>query len=416
MRGQTRFAVQHTTRDTTDHERRTDEALAQTIEQIRTAWSGGGSERSEPRLDRTSNKARTRSQTAATDKARKDIYGTPGGWVATFYPNAGEAVVYYQRPSHPEPMLPPSPGELPGLPPRLDASAQLVRSLTGAGLTPAVAAADGLRVRREWEARHRRTQAVRKAQDHKRNAARAAKGVRIYCKEHKIGHMWTNTCRPSQRTRSITRANQMMKNFIDRLKDAQNAGEIPKFPFILVMERHKSGFFHFHMGVPRFVKYQAMNPIWGHGSTQSPRLATRGGGRPTIADLAGYLAKYVSKTFAPGAGVTPKGMHRYHCARGFRAGARGPFVVSYSPEKWQHACSNKAMALEMVLAEGLKRGWLPPTFWYSDEDEEWRGPPCVVLNFTPGRMVFNQDRQPLIRLKGRESFSGANRRGAGVPA
>lgn len=77
---------------------------------------------------------------------------------------------------------------------------------------------------------------------------------------------------------------------------------------------------------------------------------------------AGYLSKYVTKSFADDELSRAKRLHRYEVAQGFQ-----PPSVRLSGRSPGELLS---LAVEQM-------GRAPATSWSSDESAEWQGPPAV---------------------------------------
>lgn len=132
------------------------------------------------------------------------------------------------------------------------------------------------------------------------------------------------------------------------------------FPYIWVPEWHKSHGLHLHFALGRYVRHSVIDGAWGHGFIKIKRITGQRLGatqRDSARIAAGYLAKYVSKTFdSPGL----IGRHRYDVAQGFQ-----PEVKRVEARTADQALS---AACEVM-------GSRPAKSWSSDEDSSWDGPP-----------------------------------------
>ncbi|HEY3833883.1 MAG TPA: hypothetical protein VGO03_16420 [Acidimicrobiia bacterium] len=136
------------------------------------------------------------------------------------------------------------------------------------------------------------------------------------------------------------------------------------FPYAWVPEWHKTDHgLHVHFGVDRFIDQQALEAVWGRGFVDIRRIR-RGGrdGGPLTASrrTAGYLAKYVTKSFeehrrAPG-------LHRYEVAQGFAPKVER-IVAASENELWAKAID--------------RMGDVPARTWHSRDSEGWTGPPAM---------------------------------------
>ena len=91
------------------------------------------------------------------------------------------------------------------------------------------------------------------------------------------------------------------------------------FAYVLVPELHKDGHVHLHLALDRFVGKSHLSDVWGHGFIDVRKISSGDGGRASARDAAGYLTKYLSKTFEEDeTGETMAGRHRYEVAEGFQ--------------------------------------------------------------------------------------------------
>lgn len=136
-------------------------------------------------------------------------------------------------------------------------------------------------------------------------------------------------------------------------------------PYVWVPEWHKSGHgLHAHFAVGRYVKRSLIEQAWGRGFVHIKLLGGLPVGSGTLAEsriAAGYLAKYVAKTFTdPTASVL--GLHRYDVAQGFQ-----PLSVPLA-----------GTSVEDVLGQASQLlGASPEVEWLSSTVEDWQGPPAV---------------------------------------
>jgi hypothetical protein len=133
-------------------------------------------------------------------------------------------------------------------------------------------------------------------------------------------------------------------------------------PYVWVPEWHKTGHgLHAHFVVGRFVPRRLIEQAWGRGFVHIKQInglpvgSTR---RDEARAAAGYLAKYVTKTFHDSAG----GLHRYEVAQGYQ-----PRAVRFTG-----TCS--AELLDQACAVMDAR---PARSWSSRDTPGWEGPPAV---------------------------------------
>jgi hypothetical protein len=145
------------------------------------------------------------------------------------------------------------------------------------------------------------------------------------------------------------------------------------FPYVWVPEWHKSGHgLHLHFAVGTFIPRRQIEAAWGRGFVHIKLLGDLPVGSGPLAEArraAGYLAKYVSKTFADEqeSGQTrPRGLHRFDVAQGFKPAAM----------RLQGATADAVIA----EASDLMGGW-PSLLWSSDQVVDWQGPPAVWVQW-----------------------------------
>ena len=139
------------------------------------------------------------------------------------------------------------------------------------------------------------------------------------------------------------------------------------FPYVWVPEWHKSGHgLHLHFAVGRFIARHKIVSAWGQGFVHLKLLGDLPVGSGTVAEArraAGYLSKYVSKTFTDdGDHGRPRGLHRFDVAQG------------YVPQRVRLTGRTADQVLD--LASDVMGG-VPAIRWSSAEVEDWQGPPAI---------------------------------------
>lgn len=136
-------------------------------------------------------------------------------------------------------------------------------------------------------------------------------------------------------------------------------------PYVWVPEWHKTGHgLHAHFAVNRFIKRSVIEDAWGRGFVHIKMLGDLKVGSGPLAEArsaAGYLSKYVSKTFDEPE-FHSLGLHRYDVAQGFQP----------VPLHLDGASS------EDVLAQASDYlGSLPARSWSSARAQNWDGAPAI---------------------------------------
>lgn len=190
---------------------------------------------------------------------------------------------------------------------------------------------------------------------------RARSTLRRYCAANKLNRLGTLTyraegCHDPQQVRSD------LGEFFRELR-ASIGGEA--FPYVWVPEWHKSGHgLHAHFAVGKYIRRSAIERAWGRGFVHIKLLGDLPVGSGSLSEArraAGYLSKYVTKTFTdPDARVL--GLHRYDVAQGFQ------------PESIALTGSSTAEVLEQASAVC---GGSPTARWSSSDVEGWEGPPAI---------------------------------------
>ncbi|MEX0826235.1 MAG: hypothetical protein WD184_05740 [Acidimicrobiia bacterium] len=137
------------------------------------------------------------------------------------------------------------------------------------------------------------------------------------------------------------------------------------FPYLWVPELHKSGHgFHLHFAVGRYVPRGLIERAWGRGFVFIKLIQgtpSGAGVREEARVAARYLSKYLGKEMA-GAG----GLNRYDGAQGFQPKAE---PITGRTES------------VVVEAASERMGSQPAYVWRSVNQEGWKGPPAVWLQW-----------------------------------
>lgn len=144
-------------------------------------------------------------------------------------------------------------------------------------------------------------------------------------------------------------------------------------PYLWVPEWHPGGHgLHAHFVVGKFVPYRLIKATWGRGIVNIKLIGHLGVGSGVLEEArkaAGYLSKYVAKTFDDSE-TRVLGLHRYEIAQGFKPAK----VRIYGT----HPGSVIDQASEMLEAQ-------PSRVWSSDDEETWHGPPAIWAQWAGAR-------------------------------
>ena len=203
------------------------------------------------------------------------------------------------------------------------------------------------------------------ASDPERSAAEAGRRARAklrrYCAANGLNRLGTLTfagagCHDPAQLRDY------LGDFFRALRASQGGMTLP---YVWVPEWHKSGHgLHAHFAVGRYIKRSVIDEAWGHGFIHIKLLGGLPVGSGTVSEArvaAGYLSKYVAKTFTdPDARVL--GLHRYDVAQGFQ-----PQPVALSGRS----------AADVLAQASARLGSVPTSEWASSTVEDWQGPPAI---------------------------------------
>lgn len=193
-------------------------------------------------------------------------------------------------------------------------------------------------------------------------AARRAKGrLRRYCAANRLNRLGTLTyggagCHDPRQVRSD------VGEFFRELRTALGGKPLP---YAWVPEWHKTDHgLHLHFAVGQYVKRNLIASAWGRGFVHIKLLGDLPVGSGTLAQArkaAGYLSKYVTKSFT--GGQRPAGLHRFDVAQGFQP--KAVRIVGRSADD------------VVGQASGLLGGLAPARRWSSAEVADWQGAPAV---------------------------------------
>jgi hypothetical protein len=193
---------------------------------------------------------------------------------------------------------------------------------------------------------------------------RARRNVRRYCAATRLNRLATLTyrgsgCHDPREVRADVGA------FFRQLRDGLGGKPLP---YVWVPEWHKTDHgLHAHFAVGQFVPRRLIERAWGRGFVHIKLigdLPVGSGPREEARRAAGYLSKYVSRTFDDSRFVA--GLHRYDLAQGFQP--RGVALSGRSPED--------------VIAQACEvMGARPVRWWRSSDEEDWQGPPSYWVQW-----------------------------------
>jgi len=191
---------------------------------------------------------------------------------------------------------------------------------------------------------------------------RAGRRLRRYCAANGLNRLGTLTyrgegCHSPQQVRADIGA------FFRGLRSGLSGEALA---YVWVPEWHKTDHgLHVHFAVGQYVPRGLIDAAWGRGFVHIKLLGDLGVGTGVLGEArraAGYLSKYVSKTFTgPSAGVP--GLHRYDVAQGFQ-----PESIRLHGRSPDHVIGQASELLGMAPARRWSSagvvGWAaPPAIW-----------------------------------------------------
>jgi len=209
----------------------------------------------------------------------------------------------------------------------------------------------------------------------RREAARRRRTkLRRWCVAHKVDRLLTFTYAPEHLPASLDDGWKDIERLRRGMSDA-GLGAMAVVP----ENGDKSGRFHFHGTYSGFIDLELLGRLWGKGFVHVRRMRSvrgetaRGRSRRVAAYVAGYLApegatpdRTESDGGAPGARAGGFGRRAYSVPKGsvpVRTVARCKGIAA----AWRHAESSVGQGGRVFRA------------WCSDDCEDWRGPPTLLL-------------------------------------
>jgi hypothetical protein len=190
---------------------------------------------------------------------------------------------------------------------------------------------------------------------------RARATLRRYCSANRLNRLGTLTFR-GEGCHDPARLRVLLGDFFRSLRTSLGGAPLP---YVWVPEWHKTGHgLHAHFAVGRYISRGLIESAWGHGFVHIKLLGDLPVGSSDLSEArraAGYLSKYVAKSFADPS-VRVMGLHRYDVAQGFR-----PRPVSLT-----------GTTSGDVLVQACARfGSIPSFQWASSSVDDWQGPPAI---------------------------------------
>lgn len=194
-------------------------------------------------------------------------------------------------------------------------------------------------------------------------AARRARGkVRRYCAANGLSRLGTLTYAGE----GVFDPVEVRRHVAVFFRDLRSALGGRRLPYLWVPEWHKTHGLHLHFGLGQYVDYRLIRATWGRGIIHIKRLSNLPVGSGELAAsraAAGYLSKYVTKSFDDTEHPRILGRHRYDVAQGFQPQAT----------RFRGVSSGQVLGQAVEVMGGRQ----PAISWSSDGVEGWRAPPAV---------------------------------------
>lgn len=191
---------------------------------------------------------------------------------------------------------------------------------------------------------------------------RARRQIRRYCAHNKLNRLITRTYSGEGCFDQHTLRDHLAE-FVRDLRRQVGSD----FPYCWVPEWHTNHGLHAHIAVGRYIKKSLIDQAWGRGFTHIKILGDLPHGSQEMDQArlaAGYLSKYVSKSFFDERHLA--GLHRYDIAQGFT-----PKPIKLFRPK-----------LDEVLSLAVEKMGSPFTYiWHSNDDPNWNRPSAVYISW-----------------------------------
>ena len=197
----------------------------------------------------------------------------------------------------------------------------------------------------------------------KEASRRARAKVRRYCAANKLNRFGTLTYE-GEGCHDPVQLRKDLGDFFKKLKSALG----DDLPYVWVPEWHKTNHgLHAHFAVARYIKRAVIQESWNKGFVHIKLLSDLPVGTNTLDEsrvAAGYLSKYISKSFLDNRRVV--GLHRYDIAQGF------------TPEKERIYGVSRLELVENLIEHVGKE---PSYFWTSNQEQVWEAPPAIWMSW-----------------------------------
>jgi len=193
-------------------------------------------------------------------------------------------------------------------------------------------------------------------------AGRRARGrLRRYCAANRLNRFGTLTYGPPRCT-DPRMLREHTAEFFRSLREGLGGKPLA---YVWVPELHKDGVhLHVHFAVGRYVPRGLIESAWGRGWVHIKLLGDLPVGSGTLGEAraaAGYLSKYVAKTFTDPT-TRVMGLHRYDVAQGFQ-----PEVLRL-----------RGRSANAVIGQASAWFGVAPQYrWSSADVAHWAGPPAI---------------------------------------
>lgn len=195
-----------------------------------------------------------------------------------------------------------------------------------------------------------------------RESGRRAKGtLRRYCAANRLNRLVTFTYRGA----GCHDPRQLRDDLHKCFRTLRRSLGGRALPYAWVPEWHKTDHgLHAHAALGRYVQRAHLVDAWPHGFVHIKLIGDLGHGATAVDEArvaAGYLSKYVAKTFTDDDRRVP-GLHRYDVAQGFK-----PAKVHLRADSPDLLIAQASSMLDAPLSK----------VWRSEDDPTWDRPPAL---------------------------------------
>lgn len=180
------------------------------------------------------------------------------------------------------------------------------------------------------------------------SAARAKRKVRHLCKSLKARYMVTLTTK--EIITDVDRFQKLFQEFVRRIRLVSN------FQYVATHELQERGALHLHIAVANRQDYKLLWSVWHRvvGEGQGRVHVTSGNKASSISRIAGYISKYISKSFQTG----DLNRRRYWASKGITEPVKTVHLLRKNWDMTQVIMYVSELVAEAGCTRFFNRAWL----------------------------------------------------------